>query len=92
MKNTSKQEELRKQVRSIKLPDTTVYSTKKLVVGSLVDKSLENQIMELISAARKEAAIEELAKLDQAYKWHSVETYSGFKKWRANRLKKLESK
>lgn len=51
------EDELRRSIRSIKLPNTTVYTTNELVIGNLVDTSLENQILALICQSIKQTEL-----------------------------------
>lgn len=52
------------------------------------DQAADN-LVAYITQQTQEARIDELERVDQAYKWKSIVTYSGFKKWQANRLKAI---
>jgi ribosomal protein L40E len=45
-----------------------------------------------LDVAVREARIDELNLIDQAYGWKSIVTYDGFKKWKQNRVNKIKAR
>jgi len=70
-------------VSRIRLDDVSDREKEIDNLVALFNKHTESAVLE--------AKREELEYIDQGYKWKSIVTYSGFKKWKERRFAELES-